>query len=211
MGSDGLNPDAILVTFVDHLMPFLRPYETTIYLYLLRRTTLRGQVTVKVGLRTISRDCGVGTRSPSGGNIQHIREVLDALEVKGCIKIGERTREGTVIAVYPPLEVQAVRERIVAASAPASPLDYYRDPELRTHLFERDGWTCHYCGDAVTTESATLDHLVPVSMGGMNTAENLVAACFLCNSVKSGKTYEQAAAPLLDSIRARRLKRSLSN
>ncbi len=196
--------DSILRVFVDHLMPLLKPYETTLYLYLLRCTRLDGRAATRIGIRTISRDCGVGTRSSSGGNQQHIREVLRALEAKGCLEVGDRTREGTSYTVRLPLEVAAAWEQMLAATAPAKPKDFYRDPELRKGLFERDEWVCHYCGERVTEENATLDHLVPVSKDGADSAENLVTACLLCNSLKSGKTYEEAAPLILASIRDRR-------
>ena len=135
--------EEFLSIFVDYLMPVLRPYETTLYLYLYRRTHGRGQESVRVGVRTISADCGVGTRSASGGNIQHIREVLAALEAKGCIRIGYRTREGTLYIVREPAEIESVKERLATPTAPVEPEDYYRDPALslaRIHRRNPEKW-----------------------------------------------------------------------
>ncbi|MGH7236937.1 MAG: HNH endonuclease [Candidatus Saccharimonadales bacterium] len=61
-----------------------------------------------------------------------------------------------------------------------------------------------YCGEKVTAENATLDHLVPQYKGGKHTKENLKTSCLMCNSIKSGKTYEEAAPLLLKSIQERR-------
>lgn len=48
----------------------------------------------------------------------------------------------------------------------------------------RDGNKCVYCSAA---DDLTLDHVVPLSRGGSNTAENLVTACRSCNSSKGAK------------------------
>ncbi|MBA3946810.1 MAG: HNH endonuclease [Herpetosiphonaceae bacterium] len=44
---------------------------------------------------------------------------------------------------------------------------------------------CHYCERQVGSAQLTLDHVVPISRGGANTAENVVPACFPCNARKS--------------------------
>ncbi|MEK7463230.1 MAG: HNH endonuclease, partial [Patescibacteria group bacterium] len=59
----------------------------------------------------------------------------------------------------------------------------------------------------VTPENSTLDHLVPQSRDGKHTKENLKTSCLVCNSIKSGKTYEEAAPYLLKSIQERRNKK----
>lgn len=194
----------LLEEIVDHVMAILPPYETSVYLYLLRNSRLMGEPTVRVGKRTIGEGIGKGTRS-KGGSYQHITNKLKALEQEGFIQTGETNRTGTVYAVALPGEVPAIRERMAVAE-PSAPVDHYRNPALRTELFERDGWSCRYCGDNVTPETATLDHIQPVSSGGQDDPENLATACMMCNSIKSGRTYEEAAPQLLSAITARRTK-----
>ncbi len=48
----------------------------------------------------------------------------------------------------------------------------------------RDGHACVYCGGTQESTGAHLhlDHLVPRSVGGQDTAGNLVLACRPCNS-----------------------------
>jgi len=48
--------------------------------------------------------------------------------------------------------------------------------------------------------------LNPQSKGGKHTKDNLKTCCFVCNAIKSGKTYEEAAPFLLKSIRERKQK-----
>jgi ribosomal protein L24E len=49
-------------------------------------------------------------------------------------------------------------------------------------ICERDRWVCHLCGDMVTLDTASRDHVVPVSRGGPNTADNLRLAHLSCNA-----------------------------
>lgn len=65
-----------------------------------------------------------------------------------------------------------------------------RDQRARKiqRLGERDGWTCHLCGEAINPKSgrrnrrATLDHVIPKSLGGSNSLENLRLAHWICNN-----------------------------
>jgi hypothetical protein len=60
---------------------------------------------------------------------------------------------------------------------------------IRSRIFERDNYTCAYCGDrGVKLEC---DHVVPVSRGGDHTDENLVCSCFSCNRSKRDKLVNE--------------------
>jgi 5-methylcytosine-specific restriction endonuclease McrA len=52
--------------------------------------------------------------------------------------------------------------------------------KLREKVLIRDGYICYYCGQ----EANTVDHIVPVSKGGISAEENMIAACHRCNSGK---------------------------
>ncbi len=196
--------DDLLLPVVDHVLPLLPPYQFSLYLYLLRHSRQAGAPEIRVGKRTIGAWLGKSTRS-SQSNYQHIGEQLAELAAKGFIEIGDSTREGTLYRVQLPLEVPAVRERVAAAAhSSAKGGDFFTDPDLRLQLFERDAWTCKYCGDQVTAETVTLDHVVPVSKGGSSDPENLATCCFICNSIKSGRSYEEAAPELLEALQRRR-------
>ena len=60
---------------------------------------------------------------------------------------------------------------------------------MRLIVFERDGWTCVYCG--MRSGPLTCDHVVPVSRGGSSTFDNLVTACLACNLAKSTMTPKE--------------------
>lgn len=61
---------------------------------------------------------------------------------------------------------------------------------LRLSVFQRDSFTCRYCGEAELTEPHC-DHVVPVSQGGPSTLENLVTACGPCNIKKGARRPEE--------------------
>ncbi|KKM68928.1 hypothetical protein LCGC14_1456000 [marine sediment metagenome] len=71
----------------------------------------------------------------------------------------------------------------------------------RKNIFERDKYTCQYCGIKPPSKRAalkwmeekalTFDHIVPKSQGGKTTWENIVTCCHLCNSKKQNRTPEQ--------------------
>ena len=69
----------------------------------------------------------------------------------------------------------------------------------RRNLFARDHNSCQYCGKRFTTSELTLDHVVPRSLGGRTSWENIVCACVSCNVRKGGRTPDQAHVRLIRS------------
>jgi 5-methylcytosine-specific restriction endonuclease McrA len=100
-----------------------------------------------------------------------------------------------------------VKEKLSIIADPIE-ANYFKDPEKRKEIFERDKYICRYCGEKVTPDNATLDHLIPQHLGGKHTKENLRTSCLICNSIKSGENYNEAAPLLLQSIQERREKNS---
>lgn len=43
---------------------------------------------------------------------------------------------------------------------------------------------CYYCGNKVSFQELTMDHLVPLARGGRSTKDNLVPSCKTCNNLK---------------------------
>jgi len=63
----------------------------------------------------------------------------------------------------------------------------------RLAVFERDGWFCGICGLGIDPGlrwpdrgSASLDHIVPLSIGGDHTYMNVQASHLWCNLSKGG-------------------------
>lgn len=62
--------------------------------------------------------------------------------------------------------------------------------QLRTTIKERDWYTCRYCTVSIAAEPHLLlevDHIIPVSKGGLTTPDNLQTLCWRCNRTKSNK------------------------
>ncbi|KKK53555.1 hypothetical protein LCGC14_3093620 [marine sediment metagenome] len=83
----------------------------------------------------------------------------------------ERDKERKRIARLEKLKFQPEKEKHV---------------RLPFRIYLRDNFACQYCGrtpqDGVKLE---LDHVFPKSLGGSDDDDNLVTACWECNSAKS--------------------------
>lgn len=55
---------------------------------------------------------------------------------------------------------------------------------------------CTYCGIVLTVETATVDHVVPVSKGGYQKLANVTLACSRCNQRKRSMSREAFIALL---------------
>jgi len=66
----------------------------------------------------------------------------------------------------------------------------------RINLMARDNFQCQYCGARPHRSELNLDHVVPRSLGGRSTWENVVTSCVDCNRKKGGRTPRQARLKL---------------
>jgi 5-methylcytosine-specific restriction endonuclease McrA len=64
----------------------------------------------------------------------------------------------------------------------------------RKNIYLRDNHTCQYCGKK--TGQLTVDHIMPRSRGGVESWQNMVAACVRCNNKKGKKTPAEAGFKL---------------
>lgn len=61
---------------------------------------------------------------------------------------------------------------------------------LRRQIMERDHYTCRMCGNSTAREPNLLleiDHIMPVSRGGLTTESNLQTLCWKCNRHKAAR------------------------
>jgi 5-methylcytosine-specific restriction endonuclease McrA len=72
--------------------------------------------------------------------------------------------------------------------------------EVRRHVMSRDERTCVYCGFVDGTQALagdyvgakiTFDHVIPVTKGGDDSSQNLVACCSVCNRYKGNRTIAE--------------------
>lgn len=80
---------------------------------------------------------------------------------------------------------------------------------VRFEVLRRDGFQCQYCGLRApeTAEGLTIDHVIPVALGGPDDPSNLVTACRDCNA---GKTSIQPDSPLVAAVASRSLEWALA-
>lgn len=70
---------------------------------------------------------------------------------------------------------------------------------VRAGIYERDGWTCWLCGEAVVVGDAnadlapSLDHVLPRSLGGDDGEANLRTAHRVCNARRGARIVEEVA------------------
>ncbi len=87
-------------------------------------------------------------------------------------------------------------------------------PEKRIRIYARDGWRCLWCRKHASEDvQLTLDHFLARAAGGKNDAENLITACYGCNSSRRhqpalsyaheiGSLFRDAASVLDDILDA---------
>lgn len=69
----------------------------------------------------------------------------------------------------------------------------------QTKVFTRDRWTCQLCGCRTPKRlkgrnmprSPEIDHIIPISLGGTHTWENVQCACHACNMEKGANVLGQ--------------------
>ncbi len=69
----------------------------------------------------------------------------------------------------------------------------------KINVCSRDKFRCQYCGQKSTLSKLTFDHVVPRSLGGRTSWENVVMACHECNFKKSNRTPRQANMKLINN------------
>jgi hypothetical protein len=201
----GLELPDIICDVVDLLMPELKPYELSFYLYFLRhsiietgaphfRVSRRGLQTGVVKSPYTGSTSGGKEADSSSASMETVRLTVKRLEAVGAIRQeGEANRDGTLYRLLLPEEIEVCQRRRMeqtarpVISAPEREADFYNIRENRLKIFERDNYKCTYCRKQLTRFTATLDHITPVSAGGDNGDGNLKTACLECNSRKTSR------------------------
>lgn len=81
-------------------------------------------------------------------------------------------------------------------------LEHAKGRQWLSKLVKKQGGLCAYCVKPVLLEpgrfnrhqQATLDHVIPLSRGGLHHWENVVAACVRCNAEKGALTGQEFRA-----------------
>ena len=168
----------------DHLFPRMQlsTRERALYYHLLRHTYAEGKATALVALLPLAQALAVAESSA--------REDIRSLNEKGCIRIEDRSRQGHLVRVLLPEEIEGVIPAVAPAPAvDLEKLDFFNDRRFVTAILDREGNRCFYCLKGVRVESCELDHAISRINGSDNSYRNIVASCHDCNTLK------QASAP----------------
>ena len=75
-----------------------------------------------------------------------------------------------------------------------------------SEVMERGKWVCHLCGDNIPKDAkypnpkfGTVDHVLPLSMGGQHSYANCKPAHLTCNCRKGAKPLGQLGLPMVDT------------
>lgn len=88
--------------------------------------------------------------------------------------------------------IETISERIRFRKSVAGQRALMTSP-MRESIKERDGYTCQMCSVSLEDEPHLLlevDHIIPLSKGGLSTEDNLQTLCWKCNRSKSNKILE---------------------
>jgi 5-methylcytosine-specific restriction endonuclease McrA len=162
--------------------------ERILYYHLLRHSRLEGQEQVLVSLVPLANALQISEST--------VRDCIRALHERGCIRIVERSRQGHLIRISLPEEIDGV----IPAAAPAveiklEELDFFTGRRYIGALIARERGKCFYCFKAIRPETCELDHVQSRANGTDNNYRNIVASCHGCNTTKQ-------ATPAQDFVRA---------
>jgi hypothetical protein len=132
----------------------------------LRRRDVRAQAERPVAL--LQRDDG-RTYWAFEGRVYWEDSRLSGDDVLALVRDRERRVQRTLERAHAALAANGERRREPIPRA------------VRLAVFERDGGRCVECGSAFDIQ---YDHVIPLALGGANTAENLQILCAPCNQAK---------------------------
>jgi 5-methylcytosine-specific restriction endonuclease McrA len=122
------------------------------------------------------------------------------------IELGKQQRaacKATLGDWMTPRQREYARERSLANNVKRKRLlsEARQEPYRRIEIFERDRWICQLCGDPVIQTlvhpdpgCASIDHILPISLGGDDTPDNVQLAHLSCNVAK-GNIVEGTDVP----------------
>lgn len=62
---------------------------------------------------------------------------------------------------------------------------------MRNLVYTRDKGKCYLCGEFISYDNFTIDHVVPLDKGGDNTVDNLRCCCGRCNIMKGNQSLDE--------------------
>ena len=124
-----------------HLFPKMEcdPWERAMYYHLLTHTRISNREQHLFGVIALE-----GTTKMSR---YKVRETIRSMDQKGCIQIVERNRNGHMIKVLFPSEIEGivVESEDETVGIDIEEVDFYKGRQYLDALLERDSGRCIYC------------------------------------------------------------------
>jgi len=163
-----------------HLFPKMEcdPWERAMYYHLLAHTRISNREQHLFGV--------IALEEATKMSRYKVRETIRSMDQKGCIQIVERNRNGHMIKVLFPSEIEGlvVESEDETVGINIEEVDFYKGRQYLDALLERDSGRCIYCLKKVTAEKCVLDHIKSQARGGNNSYRNIAISCHECNSRK---------------------------
>lgn len=83
------------------------------------------------------------------------------------------------------------KEQLATLGVKVKPVRSMISNNVRTSVYEKSGHMCAICGRPLEYNEMTVDHILPLSRGGENSAENYAAVCEECNKFKGSSTNKE--------------------
>lgn len=65
--------------------------------------------------------------------------------------------------------------------------------QMRQQIYSRDKYTCQYCQRVFDKDNLTIDHLIPMALGGLDEMTNYATCCRSCNELKAARPLAEFA------------------
>ena len=151
--------------------------ERALYYHLLRHTHCEGKPSGLFALLPLAQALGIAESS--------VREDIRALNERGCLRIEDRSRQGHLVRVLLPHEVEgAIAPEAERAPIDLEALDFFNGRRFLAALLARENGRCFYCLKSLRPETCELDHVVSQIHGANHSYRNVVASCHDCNTSK---------------------------
>lgn len=132
-----------------------------------------------------SRKCKSDARLLEGRAIRAVTMFIRAAARPPCPQCGKQMPAMRSDAVYCSAECSSRAHGLKRGNERIGP-GRRRDVE-RAYIVERDGGRCHLCGAKPKGAELTIDHILPLALGGTHSPENLAVACRSCNCAKGSR------------------------
>jgi 5-methylcytosine-specific restriction endonuclease McrA len=129
----------------------------------------------------------------------NLLQCLDAINTCCCSEVSQSAINPKQIELIPEKENARLKTHLLDAMRSGLPATLTLQEWLNT--LKHFNYRCAYCSNGY----AVLEHFIPVSLGGGTTANNVVPACYSCNSRKS--TYHPYLIPNTQNFNLEAVKR----